>query len=75
MKSDERSRTPSIVPGVDMKSLPIGPEEAFVLSRVDGSATSGDIALATGLDRARVNQALDRLRDLGAVEVAGEPNA
>ena len=50
-----------------MRSLPIGPEEAFVLSRVDGSTSKADIAAATGLDGGRIDELLDRLVELGAV--------
>jgi tetratricopeptide (TPR) repeat protein len=62
---------PRPVPGVDMKALPIGPEEAFVLSRVDGNTPESAIALATGLDPARVAVALSKLSELGAVTFNG----
>jgi curved DNA-binding protein CbpA len=63
------ARTPHLVPGVDQRSLPIGPEEAFVLSRVDGKTTQADICSATGLDSTVVGKVLDRLIDLGAVQL------
>jgi curved DNA-binding protein CbpA len=50
-----------------MRSLPIGPEEAFVLTRVDGRSSEADIAASTGLDAARVRESLERLVELGAV--------
>jgi len=50
-----------------MRALPIGPEEAFVLTRVDGRSSEADIAAATGLDGTRVRQSLVRLVELGAV--------
>ncbi len=50
-----------------MKSLPIGPEEAFVLSRVDGRSNETEIAAVTGLDLDRVSGMLTRLSELGAV--------
>jgi curved DNA-binding protein CbpA len=66
--------TPRPVEGIDLRRLPIGPEEAFVLSRVDGQASEADIALATGLDPARVRAHLERLTELGAVRFeAPEP--
>jgi curved DNA-binding protein CbpA len=61
------ARTPSLVEGVDMKTLPIGPEEAFVLTRVDGRSNEADISAATGLASDRVAQSLQRLVELGAV--------
>ncbi|MEZ4225008.1 MAG: DnaJ domain-containing protein [Polyangiaceae bacterium] len=50
-----------------MKALPIGPEEAFVLSRVDGRTSEQEIAAVTGLAATRVSQVLARLAELGAV--------
>jgi curved DNA-binding protein CbpA len=61
------SRLPRPVEGVDMRALPIGPEEAFVLSRVDGRSSEADIVAATGIDGGRVRQSLKRLADLGAI--------
>ncbi len=54
-----------------MKALPIGPEEAFVLSRVDGNTPESAIVLATGLDATRVAAALSKLNELGAVTFNG----
>ncbi len=62
-------RTPRLVPGVDQRSLPIGPEEAFVLSRVDGKTTQADISSATGLDGKAVAEILDRLIEVGAIRL------
>ncbi len=53
-----------------MRSLPIGPEEAFVLTRVDGRSSEADIAAATGLDGGKVQKSLKRLVELGAVQYA-----
>jgi curved DNA-binding protein CbpA len=62
---------PHLVEGVDILTLAIGPEEAFVLSRVDARSSKQDIAFATGLPAERVEVALRRLAELGAV-VYGE---
>jgi len=59
-----------LAPGVDLRSLPITPEDAFVLSRLDGTSTEADIALATGLDPAVVRASLDKLASLGALNQA-----
>jgi hypothetical protein len=48
----EIARTPRPVEGLDMRRLPLGPEEAFVLSRVDGMSSEAEISAATGLIRA-----------------------
>ena len=39
-----------MVAGVDLRALPIGPKEAFVLSLVDGWSDVDDIALVTGIE-------------------------
>jgi tetratricopeptide (TPR) repeat protein len=52
---------------VDLRALPITPEDAFVLSRVDGTASDVDIALATGLDMNVVRTSLAKLARLGAL--------
>lgn len=56
-----------------MRALPIGPEEAFVLSRVDGRTSEQDIAALTGLDPAHVTGMLTRLEELGAVSFDADP--
>jgi len=59
---------PKPVTGLDIRALPIGPAEAFVLSRVDGRARCSEIALATGLSGTQVEMLLLRLASLGAVK-------
>jgi hypothetical protein len=59
---------PRINQAVNIKALPLEPEEAFVYSRVDGRSESKDIALTTGLPLERVERALLRLGELGALE-------
>jgi curved DNA-binding protein CbpA len=58
---------PRVVEGVDVRGLPIGPEEAFVLSRIDGTSSEVDIASATGLNSDRVAQIMVQLAELGAI--------
>jgi len=62
---------PRLVEGVNILKLAIGPEEAFVLSRVDGQSSVQDIINATGLGPDKVQQALARLFELGAVNFGG----
>jgi curved DNA-binding protein CbpA len=52
---------------VDLRALPIGPEEAFLLSRIDGRSSVAEIVAATGLDADWVARALTRLAELGAI--------
>ncbi|MEB2313446.1 MAG: DnaJ domain-containing protein [Polyangiaceae bacterium] len=53
---------------MDTRSLPIGPEEAFILSRVDGHSNEAELALASGIELAQLDAVLERLAGLGAVE-------
>ncbi|HEY3495596.1 MAG TPA: DnaJ domain-containing protein [Polyangiaceae bacterium] len=65
--SADKERRLSLAEGVDLRALPITPEDAFVLSRVDGSAGEADIALATGLALHAVRASLAKLAGLGAI--------
>ena len=65
--AEQRVEAPRANVDVDVKALPIGPEEAFVLSRVDGYASVLAISHSTGLAKERVQEILERLEALGAV--------
>ncbi|MDI1432254.1 J domain-containing protein [Polyangium sorediatum] len=67
-------RVPRPVPGCDIKSLPLRPDEAYLLSRIDGVVSERELSLITGLSQAEVMTALDRLFVLGAVDF-NEPRA
>lgn len=58
-----------VVPQVRVETLPLGPQEYFVLSRVEGRATVAEIIGASGLGAAATEQILDRLLLLGALRV------
>ncbi len=58
---------PRLIRGLDVRALPLSPEEAFVLSRVDGMAPPKEIAASTGLPDERVVVCLERLKALGAI--------
>jgi IclR helix-turn-helix domain len=55
---------------VDMRSLPLGPLDAFVLSQVDGRATVDEIAAASSLSPAETHRVLHVLAERGAVDFA-----
>ena len=55
------------VAGVNVRTLPLLPEQAFVLSRVDGRSDEAEIARATGIPAPQVFLHLQRLEELGAV--------
>jgi hypothetical protein len=58
---------PSLSPGVDLRSLPLTPEEGFVASRLDGVTDLHALSIVTGLPPERVEAALEKLVSLGAV--------
>src|SRR6187549_2636805 len=60
----------TLVSGVNVRDLPIGPTEAFVLSRVEGSITRAELTTATGLTSEEVESIVCRLILLGAIESA-----
>lgn len=66
-KPDTAIDVPQQVSGIDLRDLPIGPEEAFVWSRVDGSRSNSQICHATGLPQEVVDNAICRLSELGAI--------
>jgi tetratricopeptide (TPR) repeat protein len=55
------------VAGCDIKSLPLSPAEAFLLSRVDAIADDQELAVCTGLPLEQVTAMLERLEALGAI--------
>jgi len=59
-----------LVSGVNVRDLPIGPAEAFVLSRVEGSISEADLVTSTGLASDQVAAIVSRLILLGAIEAA-----
>src|SRR6185503_3007586 len=64
------ARTPFYHPvaGVNVRALPLLPEQAYVLSRVDGRSDEAAISKATGIPTAEVFLHLQRLEELGAVQ-------
>ncbi len=58
----------TLVSGVNVRDLPIGPMEAFVLSRIDGTTNRADLAVATGLGAEEIEGIVNRLMLLGAIE-------
>jgi hypothetical protein len=56
----------------DLKKLPIGALEAFVLSQVHGHSAAEDVAEAVGLELGELLRVAQRLVELGALSVDGE---
>jgi hypothetical protein len=61
-----------VAPGFDPLKAKVGPDEYFVLSRIDGVMTLRDVLLATGLPIDRGIAIVLKLRSLGAVLLPGE---
>jgi tetratricopeptide (TPR) repeat protein len=61
-------RLPRPLSGCDIKSLPLSPTEAFLLSRLDATVNERDLSLITGLSLTDVASVLDRLFQLGAID-------
>jgi tetratricopeptide (TPR) repeat protein len=66
--AESASRTPRPVAGRDIRSLPLTPPDAFLLSRIDGSMNEAELAALTGFDLAIVVATINRLASLGAIE-------
>ncbi len=64
-----------VSPGFDPLKAAVGPEEYFVLSRIDGSQTLRQVLLATGLSVERGIAIVQRLRSIGALLLPGETSA
>jgi tetratricopeptide (TPR) repeat protein len=59
-------------PSFDPMKAGIGPEEYFVLSRIDGALTLREVLLMTGLPIDRAIEVVKKLRGLGAILLPGE---
>jgi len=64
-----------VSPGFDPLKAAVGPEEYFVLSRIDGVQSLRDVMLATGLPVDRAIAIVTRLRSIGALLLPGETAA
>jgi DnaJ-like protein len=61
-----------VSPGFDPLKAAVGPQEYFVLSRIDGMQTLREVLLTTGLPVERAISIVQRLRALGALLTPGE---
>src|SRR4051812_38770093 len=58
---------PALIPGIDLRGLPLTPEEGFIASRLDGNTDLHGIAQVTGLARESIGAVLEKLVSHGAV--------
>jgi len=61
-----------VSPGFDPLKAAVGPQEYFVLSRIDGMQTLREVLLTTGLPVERAITIVQRLREIGALLIPGE---
>lgn len=62
-------RFPRLLPGTDLRGLPLSPAEAFVVSRIDGSTTVEEIAEETGKSIEELSALLERLAGFGVLSL------
>jgi hypothetical protein len=64
-----------VSPGFDPLKAQVGPDEYFVLSRIDGHQSIREVLLATGLPIDRGIAIMTKLRSIGALLLPGETSA
>src|SRR5690606_12472221 len=64
-----------VSPGFDPLKAQVGPDEYFVLSRIDGAQTVREVLLSTGLPVERGIAIVLKLRSIGALLLPGETAA
>jgi tetratricopeptide (TPR) repeat protein len=64
-----------VSPSFDPLKAAVGPQEYFVLSRIDGLQTLREVLLTTGLPVERAISIIQRLRAIGALLIPGEAAA
>jgi len=65
----DKSSVPKVAPGTDFTKLPIGAREGFLLSRIDGRTTLGDLAALCGFPADEVERLLLRLMEVRAAYI------
>lgn len=61
-----------VSPSFDPMRAGVGPEEYFVMSRIDGATTLRDVIVTTGLPLNQAISIITKLRTLGAILLPGE---
>jgi len=69
--ASEAKSVPRPVASRDVAKLPIGALEGYVLSRVDGRTSIAEIATMTGMALVDAVKVVEKLHELGAVEIPG----
>jgi hypothetical protein len=58
-----------------VRALPLAPVDGFILSRIDGSLTVGDLVQLTGVPHETLSTSLEKLAKLGVVSLGDETRA
>lgn len=77
MERDEEQALPwkpALNAGVELRELPLTPEEGFVASRLDGATDLRGLSQVTGFPAERIEAALEKLVSVGAVSPAAVPD-
>ncbi len=67
-----RSTIPKLAEGLALTSLPLGPMEGYVLSRIDGRTDLATLGSMIGLGESELFAIIEKLRGLGAVQLPGD---
>ena len=75
MTDIDENLAPEPTPDVDPKSLDVEPtpEEFFILSRVDGTMTVGQIGKTSGLGSKKTLKCIENLWQYGLIQLPGQP--
>ncbi len=65
---------PRLKEGVNLGELDLNATEGFVLSQVDGTLSVGDLRVICGLSEAKIMPIIEKLVNLGSLELAGRTN-
>lgn len=67
LKPENPHRVPRLLPGTDLRGLPLSPTEAFIVSRMDGATSVAELSEQTGKSLAEVSELIGRLATWGAL--------
>jgi curved DNA-binding protein CbpA len=69
----DKSSVPKLAPGTDITKLPIGAREGFVLSRIDGRTSLGELASLCGFPYDEIERVIARLLEIRAAFFGDKP--
>jgi hypothetical protein len=66
-----RAGVPKLAPGVDVRTMGLDPTQGFILSRVDGRTSLGEICLLVPFPEAQTVDILVKLHRAGVIDIPG----